>query len=343
VCLGLTALGLLIYFLLFAEPRSLQGVFQNRGFERNQRLEENRFPGRAGGDFPQSIGTLRLTELHLDDIFPSFFAGYVHRSLGSIRVANDASDSVVATLCFDIPQVMREPSEWTLYLGPQSSQLVELTARLDPDVARVTDTVPVQAELVLLVTIDEKPFANRMSQDITLYSRGSLRWDTVGRAAAFITPTDPAVAGFGRPLLAAFEAEIERLGTPCRNLLRALVLFEALRQHGVRYVPDANTPYARIAGTAGQVDQVQYPSELLHSKTGDCDDLTALFCSLLESAGVATVLVDYPEHIFLLLDSGMSRRDVAYLPLAERDYAMWGDRLWLPVEVTALDQSFGQV
>jgi tetratricopeptide (TPR) repeat protein len=79
---------------------------------------------------------------------------------------------------------------------------------------------------------------------------------------------------------------------------------------------------------------------VLEQKAGDCDDLTALYCALLESAGVATALVDYPGHIFMLFDSGIKRQQAYQLPLTAKQYVVWGDRLWIPVEVTLLHQSF---
>ena len=341
--LGIIALAFLAYyFFVDAESLSLQDFSQNRRLEDSRAAEESRDQGREGENSPRSIDTLHLIDLHLDDIFPSFFSSYANRPLGSIQIVNEASDSLVATLRFDIPEVMREPSEWTLSLGPQSAQVVELTARLDPAVMKITDTVPVRAELALSGEMDAEPFSVRKSQDITLYSRGSLRWDTVARAAAFISSTDPHVAGFTRPLLVAFEEEIKKLGKPFRNLLQAMVLFEALKEYGVRYVVDPNTPYARLAANQSEVDHIQYPAQVLQSKAGDCDDLTVLYAALLENAGIPTTLVDYPGHIFLLFDSGISRHALYQLPIEDQLYELRGDRLLIPVEVTRVSESFAQ-
>jgi tetratricopeptide (TPR) repeat protein len=177
---------------------------------------------------------------------------------------------------------------------------------------------------------------------LTVYGRGALRWDSVARAAAFITSTDPAVAAFARPPLVAFETQIQSLGKPGQNLLQAMLLFEALKQHGVRYLADSNTPYTQASANRAQVDYIQYPAEVLQKKTGDCDDLTALYCALLENAGVATALVDYPEHIFLLFDSGLSQENAYQLPLDGKRYLVRGETLWIPLEITRLDQTFLQ-
>ena len=166
---------------------------------------------------------------------------------------------------------------------------------------------------------------------------------TVGRAAAFITSTDPAVVAFARttPWLPS-RPKPKPWVKPGQHLLQAMLLFEALKQHGVRYLNDANTPYTQASADAAVVDYIQYPAQTLQHKAGDCDDLTVLYCSLLENAGVATALVDYPGHIFLLFDTGVARQEGFKLPLAATQYVVWQERLWIPVEITRLDGSFQQ-
>ena len=58
--------------------------------------------------------------------------------------------------------------------------------------------------------------------------------ENLARAGAFVTSTDPAVAAFARPPLVAFEAQTASLGKPGKNILQAMLLFEALKAHGVR-------------------------------------------------------------------------------------------------------------
>ena len=148
------------------------------------------------------------------------------------------------------------------------------------------------------------------------------------------------MAAFARPPLIAFEAQTASLGKPGKSILQAMLLFEALKAHGVRYLADSNTPYTQVSANREIVDHIQYPAQTLISKAGDCDDLTVLYASLLENAGIATALVDYPGHIFLLFDTGIGRQESYKLPLENKRYVVYGDRLWIPVEVTRVDRSF---
>ncbi len=283
---------------------------------------------------------LRLASVELEELFASFYGSYVQRSLGEVEIANDGSEPLEATLRFFIPELMRQPLEIPLNLAPQSTQQVVLQPRFDSHILDQQGPQVLAVELSLeLPAFSIK--ANPVPQ-LTVYGPGALRWDTVARAAAFITPSDPQVQAFARPLLAAFEAQTQALGQPLQNLLQALVLFQALKQHGVRYLADAITPYAQVTTVQGAIDHIQYPAQTLQYKAGDCDDLTVLYASLLHSAGVPTALVDYPGHIFLLFDSGVDRDQAYRLPLPSRFYVVRGDRLWIPVEITQLHDSFLQ-
>ena len=286
------------------------------------------------------VSPVRLAEVHLQDLFASFYKTYNTQPLGTVQVINDSPDSVSATLSFFLPDYMRRPSEQPVSLAPNSTQQVEVKALLDEQVLSQRATVPVQAEVSLAVASGDQSFAAQKKQEIILHGRGALTWAPVGKAAAFITPDDPAVSEFTRSTLVAFEEQVRGLGKPCRNLLRAMVLFEALKAHGVRYIPDANTPYTKVSADRSVVDHISYPAEVLQQKAGDCDDLTVLFCALLENAGVSTALVDAPGHIFLLFDTGVSRQEAYKLPVEEKLYVVRGDRVWVPVEVTKIADGF---
>ena len=121
-----------------------------------------------------------------------------------------------------------------------------------------------------------------------------------------------------------------------------MVLFDALGALGLRYEADANTPYAQVAQDRTVIDYIQYPDQFLESKTGDCDDCTVLYCSLLENVGIKTALVDAPGHVFMMFDTGISSEQQELLCLEKKDYVVYEDRGWVPVEVTMLGESFAK-
>jgi hypothetical protein len=72
-------------------------------------------------------------------------------------------------------------------------------------------------------------------------------------------------------------------------------------------------------------------------KAGDCDDLTLLYCALLEGLGVESAFIAIPGHIYAAF-----ALDTAYLEavrlLIPSDLVIPLDgKAWVPVEITALD------
>jgi len=71
-------------------------------------------------------------------------------------------------------------------------------------------------------------------------------------------------------------------------------------------------------------------------KSGDCDDLVALFCALLENSGIATAYVDVPGHVFMAFDSQISADEIGSSGLSIDDVIVVKDKVWIPIETTML-------
>ena len=283
--------------------------------------------------------SVRLTEVVVQDQFVSI-RNTNSDSVGFAVIINDEAETVDATVSLFIPDVMTRPWEQSLQLLPHATRSVALSAPLPASVLELDQSLQVEAEVALSVEAVGQTVALKEKRQIQVHGRGALTWDDVRHAAAIVTPADEAVATFVRPLMVTFAEQITSLGRSGINVLRALVLFEALEQHGVSYLVDANSPYSRVSAHKHAVDQVQYPAQVLLNKTGDCDDLTVLYCALLEHAGVSTALVDYPGHVFMLLDTGLAHNEAYKLPFAPDLYVVRHNGVWIPVEVTRLGDSF---
>ena len=293
--------------------------------------------------YPQDFAKpLHLGRIALNDFFVSFYPTYAQQPLGTVEVSNQSAEPKDIALHCNIPRLLRQPFSVERRLAPRTTEVIPIHASFDPAVLQLEGTLPLEAEIELEYSVGEEIAALKKKPEITLYGRGVLRWDSVARAAAFITSEEPSVAAFARQSLVAFADQIAAYGRPLENLTRGMVLFEALKAHGLHYLADANSPYAKASVNEAAIDHIQYPAQLLHSKSGDCDDLTVLYASLLENARVPTALVDYPGHIFLLFDSGVQVQEAFKLPLERRQYIVRGDRVWIPVEITALDQPFAK-
>jgi hypothetical protein len=262
---------------------------------------------------------------------------YTQKPVGSVLITNDDPTQIEATLSFYIPDHMRRPTERIIPLEPQSSKVIPLYAILNEEILDLEGAIPVQAEVALSCDLGGQTFSFKETSNITLYGRGALIWDTVGRAAAFITPEERNVSTFSRSLFERYRSHVQKRAID-GNIPMAMLLFEALNAHGIKYAQDASSPYSQVRGNHSAIDNIQYPAELLQSRLGDCDDCTVLYCALLENLNVSTALVDAPDHILMMFDSGIVEDRFFGFSLDEDWYVERAGRFWIPVEVTKLGE-----
>jgi hypothetical protein len=124
------------------------------------------------------------------------------------------------------------------------------------------------------------------------------------------------------------------------NIQYALGLFEALRLYGINYIIDPASSYIEMSDSASSLDSLNYPYQTLFYRGGDCDDLSILFCSMLEVLGIDTAFITIPGHIYCAFDAG------AASPQGEgwtvEGLIEHGGRFWMPVEMTIPGEGFTQ-
>ena len=98
-----------------------------------------------------------------------------------------------------------------------------------------------------------------------------------------------------------------------------------------------------LSADKAAVDYVQFPRQTLQFKAGDCDDLSAAWCALMEAVGVPTAFVTVPGHIYVAFqldqDAGEARQ--AFATVDDLIFAKDGT-VWVPVETTILKEGFVQ-
>jgi hypothetical protein len=204
---------------------------------------------------------------------------------------------------------------------------------------------------VVSISSEDQTREAQTARQVWVNNRNSIDWrefDAPKQLGAFISADNPAVVAFMDVLQRRFpqqDAAKEKLNP---NLYKAMVVLETLASADVRYVTDPN----HSAGSR-KLDYIRYPHEMLQSpssfpsspeaeiKLGDCDDVTVLYCSLLERWGVPTALLiaSNPPHVlmaFRLFDQPNPMIDQF---LIDR-YGDVDGVFWAPVETTLLNEGF---
>ena len=172
--------------------------------------------------------------------------------------------------------------------------------------------------------------------------RGRNDWDGDARSLRFfVKPDDPDVLKSSRDILLHSSEALANAGPGLDSFIKSRALVNGFAGKLI-YVSDPKLT----------ADFVQYPSETLSLRGGDCDDMSVCFASLLGSIGVATAFVDVvplgkpdKSHIYLLFDTGMEPRYGASIAENPKRYVVrrgkaGQETIWIPLETTVIARGF---
>jgi hypothetical protein len=278
-------------------------------------------------------------------VFPVSFAWYEKNPLMNVRVTNGEPNTVNdVKLRFLMERYMNEPSLFASIpeLAPGETVEVPVTALLNESMLDITENSAAAARLLIeyrsLGSLRHADFPLRMN----LYHRNAMNWDDDRRAAAFVSPRDPAARFFARRTISAVEGHLRPGAEIPVHVQYALALFETLNLYGINYIIDPASPYAAMTENAGNIDSLNYPYQTLLYRGGDCDDLAILFCSMLEALDIPTAFITVPGHIYMAFDIGKSTewKEASEENKFSRNLIETEGRRWLPVEITIPEAGF---
>jgi len=229
------------------------------------------------------------------------------------------------------------PSGTFPVLEPGESIEVPLLVTFNDEVFTTQGVTPLTGEIIASYTARGRAVEQRQSVSYELYDRNALTWDDDRKVAAFITPQDSAIRNY-----ASFIRQIHRDETNqylSENLQFAMQAYNALAELGILYQIDPTSPFTKVQEDTLVVDSISLPRETLSRLTGDCDDLTVLYDTMLQSVGIDTAFVTVPGHIYCAFNTAVPSRD---FEMVHPDRAMTvevGGNLWILVEITLLGRS----
>ena len=284
----------------------------------------------------------QLADFQYFNVFPVFYKYYQDNPVATARIENPNDTSIERLrIKFFINHYMDTPKSCASpeRIEAGESGDVELFALFNKNVLEITEKTTVSATISLEYRVGGSSHTNSQSVDIQLFSRNQMTWTDDKRLAAFITTGDPTVLNFARNVTGAVSSMIDEVQID-ENLAKAAALHEALRLFGTEYEVDPTTPYKSLSGAAESVDNLQFPVQTLEYGNGDCDDLTILYCALLESVGVETGFITIPGHILPAFqvtdDFGRSTNQATGTAKA----LFLDGSYWIPVEATLRKESF---
>jgi hypothetical protein len=274
------------------------------------------------------------------EVYPSSYQIFAYRPLGKARVRNVSQKPIEARVAFYVDQYMDSPTETRpFYIEPNQEVEIPFTAIFN-DAIKFVPTMVLRAADVFVKASPVEGYDDRSQTKLII--RGRNDWD--GDALSlryFITPDDPDVLRFSRGVLNQQKDALASASKQLEKFRSAQLLFDEFASR-LSYVNDPRN----------SKDRVQFPSETMALRGGDCDDMTVCFSSLLSSIGVGTAFVDVipPDrvtdaHIYLLFDTEVPASQANSISDNQKRFVIrknerGEETVWIPLETTLITEGF---
>ena len=282
-----------------------------------------------------------INEIFIDDIFPAFYKYYDTHPIGKAILLNKGTTPVEdIEIYLYIDRYMDNPKICKVQgkLDRGKSTEVELYALFNNEIFSITEGTKVSGKISLSYTIERKAYKKEFSSSIRINNRNAMTWDDDRKAAAFITAKDPVILRFAKNVLSwTKEKHVNALD---KNLQLAFGIHEALRVYGINYSIDPVTSYEEFSKNVKAVDYLQFPGQTLTYSAGDCDDLSILYCAMLEAIGIETAFVTVPGHIYIAFALKQDKKKALKAMENSEDLIIRDDQVWIPLEITMVNTGF---
>jgi hypothetical protein len=296
-------------------------------------------------------------KLEQQRVFPVSYAWYEKNSIAMVKITNNEPNAITdVNLTFFLERYMNQGTVFASLprLLPGESAEVPVRALFNESMLDLTENANSNANVIIdYRSLGAKRQASFPVQ-MPIYHRNAMSWDDDRRAASFVSARDPAASLFAKYTASAVKryaaANPNRFSGVPENVLLAAALFEALNLYGINYVIDPASSYIKMADDASALDSLNYPYQTLMYRGGDCDDLSILFCSLLEVLNIETAFITTPGHIYCAFEmggeknagTGITGAGSSFLNAHSSQLIEQNGRYWLPVEITVPDQGFAE-
>ena len=293
-------------------------------------------PGSQGGK-----SKLNIPEIRFDPVFPVFYSYYDENPLGVAVIQNHESGAIKdVRISLLVKQFMDSPKQCASIpeIAKGEEIRVPLLALFSEKILTITEGTKASADIIIQYDYMGTELTKTETATIQMYDRNAMTWDDDRKAASFVTAKDPVILRFAKSI--AGETRSSGSNAINTNFRIAMGLFQALSLYGINYVVDPKTPYEDFSKNKFSLDYLQFPSQTLTYKAGDCDDLSILYTALLKSVGIEAAFVTIPGHIYAAVSLEMDPEQAKRTFLNSDDLILKESNTWLPVEITMIHEGF---
>lgn len=289
-------------------------------------------------DTPQAeIRAIRFGEIEMPPVFAAMQSVYVDEPIATVPLTNTSNSSIEGLeISFFQNGYMDSPTSGggVDVLEPGDTVELPIRAAFNAEVFRTNGITPLNGEVIVSYTQNGRPAEQRVSVTYDLHDRNALTWDDDRKVGAFITPSDSALRNYASYIRTSLrDATNEYVPAALQFAMQA---YSALEEQGLLYQVDPASPFTQAQENPLLVDSISLPRETLGRITGDCDDITVLFNTIMETAGYETGFVTIPGHIYSAVNTGVAAQDYDIVhPDRTQTLVLDGD-VWILVEITLI-------
>ncbi len=287
------------------------------------------------------VSDIEVESVEISSLFPALQNFYAKNPAGIMTLKNSSSSELknLSVSC-SLKNFMDYPTESEVVktLAAGASVDIYLKVVLNNRVFEQSENSDVQMMFSVQYELDGKKKKLNLVRPVTMYKKNAITWDETAMVSCFILPNDSTVTKFSFSALDVGLKDERVLFT--KNFNSAMKLVNAIGSIPLNYVHDPVVSTSDLMCSAFSIDTVRFPSDTLKFKGGDCDDMTTLFCSVLESAGIQTMLITIPGHILGAFKLG-AKENFFWKNLSD-EYATLSlnGELWIPIETTVMSKGF---
>lgn len=297
----------------------------------------------SGSQLARKESLVQISATSIADIFPARKSYYNASGIGTVTIENvgrnPLGDVKIETEIGEVTD-FASSTEKISEMAPGEKKTVVIRVTLNDAVMKLVEDRYVPVRFRVVYKTKTAVYSYVEYDNILVHHKNALSWEDSAALASFIMPKDESVAAFSGKAVSEYSAHMMK--GVSGKLQQAMHLFAALGAAGITYKTDPSGGYNLSAKSKSAVDYAQFPRETLERKSGDCDDLTALYASVLEHAGIRTAIVTVPGHVFLMFDTEIPEAARNELGAQKGEYSIRNATVWIPVEVTKLGRPFTQ-
>lgn len=288
-------------------------------------------------DIKGIIRSIRFNDVYLSALFAGMQSYYSWNPAGTVSLTNiekytlnDIKVSFYQAGYMDSPT----PAGTIAELKPGETKEIPLFASFNAEIFNTEGVTPLTGEVIVTYMSRGKPGRQTESIVYDLYDKTALTWDDDRKIGAYITPSDSVLKDYTSFILQAGKKGF--LVSYNNPLQSAMLIYTALTETGCLYQADPILPFTSAQQNTEIIDTINLPRDTLKRITGDCDDLTVLYISALETLGIETGFITLPGHIYPVVNTGIPVRHYRKIHPERSMTINVNGTIWVPVEVTLI-------